>query len=61
MLELPNLLVTSWTEIMMSLSLFQNTFILKRPRAANFADIIKTATIFIKTTFKDPPPQNLKN
>ena len=23
------------------------------PRVANFADIIKTATMFIKTTFKD--------
>ena len=26
---------------------------LRRPRVANFADIIKIATIFIKTTFKD--------
>ena len=28
-------------------------FISKRPRVANFADIIKIVTIFIKTTFKD--------
>ena len=33
--------------------LFQNTFILKRPRVDNFTDIIKVATIFIKTTFRD--------
>ena len=39
------LLVTSWT--------FQNTFILRRPWVAKFADIIKIATIFVKTTFKD--------
>ena len=38
----------------MSLPLFQNMFILRRPRVANFADIIKIATMFIKTTFKDP-------
>ena len=31
---------------------FQNTFILRMPRVANFADITKVATIFIKTTFK---------
>ena len=63
MLELPNLghmttstiqfesrdkilLVTSWT-------VFQNTFILRRPRVAIFADIIKTITFFIKKIFKD--------
>ena len=28
-------------------------FILRRPRVANFAEIIKIATRFIKTTFKD--------
>ena len=38
--------MTSWT-------LFQNNFILRRARAANFADIIKNFTMFIKTTFKD--------
>ena len=44
--------MTPWTEIMMSWSLFQNTFILRRPRVANFADI-EIATMFIETTFKD--------
>ena len=33
--------------------IFQNTFILRRPRVANFAEIIKVSTMFIKTTFKD--------
>ena len=32
----------SWIEI-----------ILRRPRAANFADIVKIVTMFIETTFKD--------
>ena len=32
-------------------TLIANTFIL-RPRAANFADIIKTAAVFINTIFK---------
>ena len=36
-----------------SLPLFQNTFILRRLRAAIFADIIKIVTIFFKTIFKD--------
>ena len=35
------LLMTSWTEIMTSKSLFQNTFILRKPCVANFTDIIK--------------------
>ena len=30
----------------------QITFILRRPRVANFSDIIKIATTFIETTFK---------
>ena len=30
-----------------------NNFILRRSRVANFADIIKTATIFIKPIFKN--------
>ena len=34
------------------------TFILRRPRVAKFADIIKIGTMFIKTTFKDS--NNLK-
>ena len=36
-----------------TISLFQNIFALSRPRVANFADIIKIATTFIKTTYKD--------
>ena len=35
------------------ITFFENTFILRRPRVVNFADIIKIATIIIKTTFKD--------
>ena len=31
---------------------FQNTFILRRPRVPNFADI-KIATMFIKSTIQD--------
>ena len=38
---------------MTSQPLFQVTFILRGPRVASFADIIKTATIFMRTTFKD--------
>ena len=38
---------------MTSLLLFQNTFILRKFRVPNFADIIKIATMFIKTNFKD--------
>ena len=50
MLELPNFgrMTTSTIQ-----PLFQNTFILRRPRADNFADIIKIATILIKTTFQE--------
>ena len=47
------LLVTSWTKIMTSWPLFQNTCILKRPQEAIFADIIKIVTIFIKAILKD--------
>ena len=39
----------------MSQPLFQNTFILRRPWVANFAYIIKIATMFTKATFIDPP------
>ena len=42
----------SWTEILTSYPLIQNTFILRRPRLTNFADI-ETATMFMETTFKD--------
>ena len=38
---------------MTSESLFQNAFILRMPRVVTFAEIIKIATMFIKTTFKD--------
>ena len=38
----------SWKK---SIRIFQNT--LRRPTEANFADFIKIATIFIKTTLKD--------
>ena len=46
------LLVTSWTEIMTSNSIFQNTFILRRPKIANFAGIIKIVTMIVKTKKK---------
>ena len=36
-----------------TINLFQNIFVLSRPRVANFVDIIKIATTFIKTTYKD--------
>ena len=39
--------------MMTSLPLFQNIYILKRPKITNFANIIKITTMFIKTTFKD--------
>ena len=38
---------------MTSQPLFQNTSILRRTRAATFADIIEIATIFTKAIFKD--------
>ena len=34
-------------------TLFQNTFILRRPTVAIFADIIKIVIVFITTIFKD--------
>ena len=40
------LLVTSWTKTKTSYPLFQNTFISRSPRVANFAYIIKIATMF---------------
>ena len=42
-----------WTEVMTSWPLFQNTFILRKPKVANFADVSKIATMFIKTALKD--------
>ena len=53
------LLVTSWSEIMTSLLLFQNRFTLRRPSVAIFADIAKILTIFTKAIFRDS--KNLKN
>ena len=38
---------------MTSQPLFQNTFILRRPGVAIFADIIKIVTMFIKNFFQD--------
>ena len=38
---------------MTSETLFQESFILRRPKVVNFAEIIKIATILIKTIFKD--------
>ena len=35
------------------ITLFQNTFILRRPIVANFSDVIKLATMVIKRTYKD--------
>ena len=68
MLELPNLdhmtkstylshvknflLVTSWTEIMMSQPLLQNTFVLRKARVDNVANIIKIPTTFLKEDSK---------
>ena len=37
---------------MMSQTLFQNTFILRRPGVAIFADVIKIITMFSKKIFK---------
>ena len=42
-----------WADIVTPQPLFQNTFILKSPRVANSADLIKIATMIIKTAFKD--------
>ena len=38
---------------MASQPLSQNNIFLRRPRVANFSDIIKIATMFIKTNFRD--------
>ena len=43
----------SYTEIMRSKLLFQNTFILRRPRVAIFANIIKVVTMFIEKISQD--------
>ena len=46
-------MVTSRTEIMTSQPSFQNNLTLRRSRVAKFVYIIKIATMFIETTFKD--------
>ena len=55
MIDLPNRghMNTSTIKFESSLKCFLYTFILRRPRVAKFGDIIKIATKFIKTTFKD--------
>ena len=40
------------------LPLLRNIFILRRPGVANFAEIIKIVTMFIKKFFKDPKEVN---
>ena len=40
-------------DVITFISRFVSEFVLRRPRVANFADIIKIASIFIKTTFKN--------
>ena len=45
-------MITSWIKMMRSERLFENMFILRWPRLVNLADIIKTATMFTKTTSK---------
>ena len=45
-------MVTPHTKIMTSKTLFQNTFMLRRPRGASFVDIIKIVTMFIKKSLK---------
>ena len=52
------LLVTLLSRIMMSQPLFQNIFILRSSWVANFADIIKIVTMFIKKSLKTQ--KNLK-
>ena len=47
-------LMRSLTEIMTSSPLFQNIFILRRPRVAIFDDIIKIVTCLLKKYLKTP-------
>ena len=48
-----NLLVTSLAKIMTSKSFFHNLVILRRPRVANFDDIINITTTSNEAAFKD--------
>ena len=45
------LFLTTWTEIITSQPLFQNTFILRRPGAVNYPDI-KITIILIKNEMR---------
>ena len=47
------LFATSWREIMTPQPLFQNTFIVREPLVAIFAEIIKIVTMFIEPILKD--------
>ena len=40
------------------ITFFQKIFVLRRPGAAIFADIMKIVTVFIKTTLKDSSYEN---
>ena len=53
-------LVVSRTEIMMWKPLFQKAFILRKPRLVNFANVIKTATMFIKLFFSKTQKEKLE-
>ena len=48
------LLVASWTNIMASQPLFQNTYVLIKLVVVNFTDIMKIANILIRKAFIDP-------
>ena len=45
--------MASWTKTVTSKPLFQNTFILRRPRVADFAYTIETETMSMKTILSD--------
>ena len=45
--------MASWAEILTSEPLLQKSFILRKLRVANVADIIKISTMFLKKSFKD--------
>ena len=47
------LLMTSLTKIMVLQTLFQNTFILRKPGVTIFSEIIKVVTMFIRAIFKN--------
>ena len=45
-------LVKSWKEILTSQLLFQNTYVLRKPRVVHFADISEIETILLKKSLK---------